>query len=163
MNTWLLRLFLVLSSRLVGNELLLDLVGMQKFRFLLVGLIDFVLVGRRSDAEEIVECDARTFMKFDFVPQTEDFLICDLQLVIGTADVLSRRDYLPSLLHAATVMTSEARMPTVTKDSLIFVGGVFQKERGATPLMCLLSMETFSDASNEASEARFCGGLEDQD
>jgi hypothetical protein len=57
----LLALWLVLSGRLVGDELLLDLVWVEEFGFLAVCFIDLVLVSRRWDSDEIVEGNTRAF------------------------------------------------------------------------------------------------------
>ena len=56
---------------------------MQETRLLAVGFVNFVLVRRGRNAQEIVECYSWPFGKFDFIAQTEDFLICGLQLAIG--------------------------------------------------------------------------------
>jgi hypothetical protein len=84
MDSWLLALGLgfVLACGLVGDELLLDLVGVKKTRPLAVGLVDFVLCRGRSDAYEVVEGNVEPLRGLNFVSQTEDFLICDLSLVI---------------------------------------------------------------------------------
>lgn len=83
MDSWLLalRLGLVLACGSIGDELLLDLVGVKKTGPLAVGLVDFVLGRGGSDAYEIVEGNVESLRGFDFVSQTEDFLICDLSLV----------------------------------------------------------------------------------
>jgi hypothetical protein len=68
MDSWLLRrLLLALARRLVGNELLLDFVWMQETRLLAVGFVNFVLVRRGRNAQEIVECYSWPFGKFDFI------------------------------------------------------------------------------------------------
>lgn len=137
----LLRLLLVLFSRLVGNELLLNLVRVQKSGLLTVGFINLVLVRRRCYIQEVVKCYTKTLGSLNFIPQSKYFLIYSLQSVIGLATrdwapiVIFGRD-LPSLLHAATTMKREAKMPTVKTDSLIFVGGVERGKTGDTPLMC---------------------------
>lgn len=79
-HAWLLRLWLSFAGGLVGNELLLDLVGMQNARPLLVGLVDIVLVRIGLNFEEVVEGYSYTFMTFDLIAQAEDFLICTDQL-----------------------------------------------------------------------------------
>jgi hypothetical protein len=56
---------------------------MQESRLLAVGFVDFVLVRRGRNAQEIVECYSWPLGEFDFIAQTEDFLICGLQLAIG--------------------------------------------------------------------------------
>ena len=71
---------LVFAGGLVGNELLLDLVGMQHAGSLFVGLIDLVVVGRFGAFKEIVEGDTFTLVLFDLFLQSEDFLICDIGL-----------------------------------------------------------------------------------
>ncbi len=83
MYCWLLLgLRLGLASRFLGDELLLDFVWMQQSRFLTVGFVYFVLICIRFDSKEIVECDIGPFCGSDFISQTEDFLICDLLLML---------------------------------------------------------------------------------
>lgn len=78
MHTWLLlaSFWLVFACGSIGDELLLDLVGMEGSRPLAIGLVDVVLVGIGLDAYEIVEADADTFGSFDFITETKDFLVC---------------------------------------------------------------------------------------
>lgn len=71
----------------VGDELLLDLVGVQGARLLTVGLVDVVLVGTGLDAEEVVEAHIDALRSLDLVAQAEDFLICggrDVSWVVNT-------------------------------------------------------------------------------
>ena len=99
---------------------------MQESSLLAVGFVDFILVRRGRNAQEIIECYSWPLGKFDFIAQTEDFLICGLQLAIGfylpcrapKCDVSGTN--LPSLLHAATTAIRQARMATVKNGSLIF-------------------------------------------
>lgn len=50
-----LGLLLPFARRLVGDELVLDLVGVDKAGSLLIALIDLILAGRGGDAQEVVE------------------------------------------------------------------------------------------------------------
>jgi len=77
-HTWLLlaSFWFVFACGSIGDELLLDLVGMEGSRPLAIGLVDVVLVGIGLDAYEIVEADADTFGSFDFITETKDLLVC---------------------------------------------------------------------------------------
>lgn len=118
-----LGLVLVLASRFVGDELLLDFVWMQESGLLAVGLVYVILVCVGFQSQEIVECDAEPFCGFDFISQTEDLLVCGLLLVIRVGHqeggTLGRN--LPSLLQAATRVSKQAIKPTVKSDSLILL------------------------------------------
>jgi hypothetical protein len=47
--------------------------------------------------------------------------------VLGSNKIDVSSEDLPSLLHAATIVTKHANMPTAKNDSLIFVGGGEEK------------------------------------
>lgn len=55
--------------------MLLYFIRVQDAGFLLVGLVDFFLVGGGRDAEEVVEGGRGPFGELDFVAETEDFLV----------------------------------------------------------------------------------------
>jgi len=83
-DSWLLLgLRLVLASRFVGNELLPDFVWMQDAGLLLVRLVYVFLVCVWLDSEKVVEGNAQPLGGFNFISQTEYFLVCGLRLVIG--------------------------------------------------------------------------------
>jgi hypothetical protein len=95
---------------------------MQESGLLAVGLVYIILICAWFDSQEVVEGDASPFCGFDFISQTEDFLVCGLLLVSGVGHQEGYwGENLPSLLQAATRVSKQATMATVKSDSLILV------------------------------------------
>jgi hypothetical protein len=68
---------LLALPRIVGDEDLAGLVGVQLARALAVGFGQVVLGGAGLDAEQVVKGDIGTLGGSDLVTEAEDFMVCE--------------------------------------------------------------------------------------